>query len=140
MFDELDLLRDSPTLQRLLGHYAEGGAANPEAWQDRLAELEGVQPRELVGLHGLLIAFGWIAQNTGNTPSGQPGILAGCYKVTADGMRALRRTRYAGTEDGEADAAMDRAIAEPSSDASDAPGREMRSRRRRPAYRPALPR
>jgi hypothetical protein len=45
MFDELELLRDTLELQRLLGHYAEAGAADPEAWQDRLAHLEGIGPR-----------------------------------------------------------------------------------------------
>jgi hypothetical protein len=106
MFDELESLRDTPELQRLLGHYAEAGAADPEAWQDRLAHLEGIEPQELVRLHGLLIAFGWLAQNTGNTPAGKPGVLAACYRVTADGVRALRRAAGARVEGGEADAPM----------------------------------
>jgi hypothetical protein len=107
MFDELDLLRDSPDLQQLLGHYAAAGAAEPDVWQDRLAHQEGVEPRELVRLHGLLIAFAWLVQNTGNTPAGIPGVLAACYKITADGVRALRRAASGGEEGGEADAPVD---------------------------------
>jgi hypothetical protein len=52
MFDELDCLRESPELQRLLGHYAEAGAADRDAWQDRLMESEGVEARELGGCTG----------------------------------------------------------------------------------------
>ncbi len=95
MFDELELLRDKPELQRLLGHYAEAGGRDPEAWQDRLAHLEGVETQELVRLHGLLIAFGWVTQNSGNTPVSKPGVLAACYRITADGARALRRAQVA---------------------------------------------
>ena len=38
-----------------------------EVWQDRLMEMEGAAAKELTQLHGELIAFAWIEQNTGNT-------------------------------------------------------------------------
>jgi hypothetical protein len=84
-------LRQSEALTRLLTHYAELGVADREAWQDRRMDLEGVEPRELVRLHGQLIACGWVEQNTGATPVLRPGAVAACYRVTAAGLRALRQ-------------------------------------------------
>ena len=98
MFDELDRLREHEPLYRLLDHYAQRGAADREAWQDRLMELEGAEPRELVRLHGELLAYGWVQQNTGHTPTSQPGVVPGCYRVTAAGLRALKRA-HAGRDD-----------------------------------------
>jgi hypothetical protein len=95
VFDELELLRENADLQRLLGHYAECGEADREAWQDRLMGLEGVEAADLVKLHGLLIAFGWVDQNTGATPAGQPGTVPGCYRVTAAGLRARKIAKAA---------------------------------------------
>jgi hypothetical protein len=103
MFDEVQHLRDSPTLQRLLEHYARSGAADREAWQDRLMELDGTGPHDLVQLHGELLAFNWIEQNTGVTPNPRRGAVPGCYRVTLLGQRALRRA--ADSEDEAAEAA-----------------------------------
>ena len=86
-------LRQSEALGRLLTHYADLGAADREAWQDRRMGLEGVEPRELVRLHGQLIACGWLEQNTGATPMLKAGVVAACYRVTAAGLRALRQAR-----------------------------------------------
>ena len=86
-------LRQSEALTRLLTHYAELGVADREAWQDRRMDLEGVEPRELVRLHGQLIGCGWLEQNTGATPVSMPGVVAACYRVTAAGLRALRQAR-----------------------------------------------
>ena len=86
-------LRQSEALARLLSHYADLGAADREAWQDRRMDLEGVEPRDLVRLHGQLIACGWLEQNTGTTPVPRPGAVAACYRVTAAGLRALRQAR-----------------------------------------------
>ena len=86
-------LRQSEALARLLTHYADLGAADREAWQDRRMGLEGVEPRELVRLHGQLIACGWLEQNTGATPMLKAGVVAACYRVTAAGLRALRQAR-----------------------------------------------
>jgi hypothetical protein len=93
MFDEVDALRDSPDLQRLLDHYVGACAADREAWQDRLMELEGVETCELVRLHGLLIAFGWLEQNTGNVPVVRAGAVPCCYRVTAAGVRTAKLVR-----------------------------------------------
>ena len=96
MFDELDRLRESEALLRVLGHYARAGAADREAWQDRLMPGEDLPARELVKLHGELIAYGWIEQNTGSTPVLKPGQVACCYRITTAGQRAIR---WARTED-----------------------------------------
>jgi hypothetical protein len=101
MFDEVDALRDSPDLQRLLDHYVGACAADREAWQDRLMELEGVEAGELVRLHGLLIAFGWLEQNTGNVPVVRAGAVPCCYRVTAAGVRTAKLVRGGVQEDAE---------------------------------------
>jgi hypothetical protein len=99
MLDAVERLRTNPKLQQLLTHYADACADDREAWQDRLADLEGAGPRDLVLLHGELIAFGWVEQNTGNTPTGRPGTVAACYRITTAGRRALKQSRSTDTED-----------------------------------------
>ena len=89
MFDELERLRDVKELLTLLRHYQHVGEADRQAWQDRLTELEGVEPRQMVKLHGELLAYGWLEQNTGLTP-----VLAreaSCYRITSAGIRALKQ-------------------------------------------------
>ncbi|MHB1426856.1 MAG: hypothetical protein ACYC3I_27175 [Gemmataceae bacterium] len=104
MFDELDRLRDVKELFALLRHYQQAGQADREAWQDRLAEMDSVEPRQLVKLHGELLAYGWLEQNTGLTPppsspsnlGGDKGggrAVAGCYRITVAGVRALKQVR-----------------------------------------------
>jgi hypothetical protein len=107
LFDELERLREAEELGRLLAHYGQLAAADREAWQDRLMELPDVDAKGLVGLHGELIAYGWIEQNTGVMPAGKPGAVAACYRITSAGLRALRlaRTRRAAEEDDLAEAA-----------------------------------
>lgn len=90
MFDELQRLRDSETLVHLLSHYARLAEPNRDNWQDRVGYLEGVEPKELTRLHGELIAFQWLEQNTGITPLLQPGVVARCYRITPAGLRALQ--------------------------------------------------
>jgi hypothetical protein len=92
-------VRQSEALALLLTHYAELGAADREAWRDRQMGLKGVEPRELVRLHGALIACGWLEQNTGATPVLRPGVVAACYRVTAAGLRALRQARNGDPEE-----------------------------------------
>src|SRR4029077_19320104 len=84
-------------LSRLLDHYAEASATNRESWQDRVMDLEGVERHELVKLHGKLIAFGWIEQNTGAVPILQQGSVPQSYRVTGAGLRAMK---MAGAKDG----------------------------------------
>jgi hypothetical protein len=93
MFDELERLRDGKELFALLRHYQQVGEADREAWQDRLADLEGVEPRQLVKLHGELLAYGWLEQNTGLTPVLRAGAAASCYRITSAGIRALKQAR-----------------------------------------------
>ena len=85
MFDELERLRDVKELFVLLTHYQQAGQADRQVWQDRLAEMDGVESRKLVKLHGELLAYGWLEQNTGATGS--------CYRVTTAGIRALKQVR-----------------------------------------------
>ena len=87
MIDEIERLSGNEALRRLLSHYAEAGSADREAWQDRLMELEGTGPKELVKLHGELIAFGWVDQNTGATPVVKPGVVSSCYRITPVGLQ-----------------------------------------------------
>ena len=47
-------------------------------------QMEGVEPRQLSVLHGELIAFEWIEQNTGQA-------LSACYRITLNGLREYRR-------------------------------------------------
>src|SRR3954471_20865649 len=93
MFDESDRLRESKELRDLLTHYATPTAADRQAWQDRVGELPGVDARQLVRLHGELLAYGWVEQNTGTTPVLRPGAAPACYRVTTAGARALRQLR-----------------------------------------------
>jgi hypothetical protein len=90
VFDEMEMLRGDPELQRLLHHYAVAGETDRETWRERLMVMEGVEPRDVVKLHGLLIAFGWVEQNTGNTSVAGVGSLIGCYRITLDGLRASK--------------------------------------------------
>ena len=107
MFDEVEALRDSVDLQRLLDHYVGVCSADREAWQDRLMELDGVEARELVRLHGLLIAFGWLEQNTGNVPVVRVGAVPCCYRVTAAGVRTAKLVSGGVHEDAEVMASAD---------------------------------
>src|SRR5215471_2971002 len=98
MTDELQLLLDSQPLQALLQHYASASDQDREAWFDRVMEWQGVKGEGLVRLHGLLIAFGWIEQNTGNTPVLQNGAAPRCYRASPTGRRALKQVEAAKRE------------------------------------------
>jgi hypothetical protein len=103
VFDDVERLRDNQPLLDLLARYAHAGAADREAWQDRVMEVQGLQPKELARLHGELIARGWVEQNTGVTPVLKPGVAACCYRVTSAGQRALKQAlRQAREEEAEA--------------------------------------
>jgi hypothetical protein len=92
MLDDIHRLRSSPNLLQLLSHYADLGKENREIWQNRLKQMEGVEPSELVKLHGELIAFSWVDQNTGHVPC--------CYRITLAGQRAIQQVN-GGEIDGE---------------------------------------
>jgi hypothetical protein len=101
MFDELEALRENEGLQRLLDHYAEVGLPDRECWHDRRMEMEGVEARDLVKLHGLLIAFGWLEQNTGNVAIVRAGAVPSCYRVTAAGVRTAKIVRGGAQDEAE---------------------------------------
>lgn len=90
MLDDIQRLRNSPPLLQLLSHYA---AQGKETWTNRLTHLDGVDPSELVKLHGELIAFSWADQNTGQVPC--------CYRVTASGLKAIQQVNGGVDDDGE---------------------------------------
>jgi len=90
MFDDLDRLRSNGKLLRLLDRYAQPGLVDRKAWQDRLNSLDGAEAGPMVKLHGELLAFGWIEQNSGHTPY-QPGVVAACYRITTGGIKALNK-------------------------------------------------
>lgn len=90
MFDDLDRLRGNGKLLRLLDHYAQPGLVDREAWQDRLMSLDGAEPGPMVKLHGELLAFGWIEQNSGFTTYKSGGVAA-CYRITTGGLRAFNK-------------------------------------------------
>jgi hypothetical protein len=83
MFDPLERLSSNPALIRLLDCYVQANATNQEAWRNRVDQLDGVEPKKLVRLHGELIAFGWIELNLGSVPT--------CYRSSAAGRRALKQ-------------------------------------------------
>jgi hypothetical protein len=91
MFDDSLRLRENPHLLALLSHYAQQGAEDRATWRDRLMQMDGVEPRQLSALHGNLIAFDWIEQNTGQAILRQDGTLSACYRVTLNGLREYRR-------------------------------------------------
>lgn len=90
MFDEFERLCQTKPLFCLLAHYADLGARDRETWQDRVMSLAGVAAKELSRLHGELIAYGWVEQNTGTTPVLKPGVAACCYRITSAGLKTFR--------------------------------------------------
>jgi hypothetical protein len=89
MFDDVDRLRDNPHLAELLGHYANLGKENRALWQDRLMHWEGIDSKELSALHGELMVFDWIEQNTGQASAFKDGVISSCYRITLRGLRDL---------------------------------------------------
>jgi hypothetical protein len=84
MLDDSLRLQENPHLLTLLTHYAQMGAEDRAAWRDRLMQMEGVEPRQLSTLHGELMAFDWIEQNTGQA-------ISACYRITLNGLREFRK-------------------------------------------------
>jgi hypothetical protein len=91
MLDESQRLRENPHLLSLLSHYAQQGSEDRATWRDRLMQMEGVEPKQLSALHGELIAFDWIEQNTGQASALMDGVLANCYRITLNGLREYGR-------------------------------------------------
>ncbi len=91
MLDFPKRLRENAHLLALLSHYAQLGSEDRTIWQDRLMQMEGLEPKEITVLHGELIAFDWVEQNTGHAVGRPDGTLSGCYRITQNGMREVRR-------------------------------------------------
>ena len=85
--DESQRLRDNPRLAELLTHYATLGKDSRAIWQDRLMGMEGIDAKGLSTLHGELIAFDWIEQNTGQASGVKDGAISACYRITLQGLR-----------------------------------------------------
>jgi hypothetical protein len=92
-FNELERLRDTSGLFALLTHYADLAATERQAWQDRQMQVPGCDARQVTRLHGELIAYGWLEQDTGSVPQPRAGAVPGCYRVTREGLRALKQVR-----------------------------------------------
>ncbi len=91
MFDFSVRLRENAQLLSLLSHYARLGSEDRAAWRDRLMQMDGVEPAQVTALHGELIAFDGIEQNTGHAVLLPDGTLSACYRVTQNGLREFRR-------------------------------------------------
>lgn len=91
MLDFPKRLRENAQLMALLSHYAQLVAEDRTVWQDRLMHLEGVDSKQLTALHGELIAFDWIEQNTGHALGKPDGTISSCYRVTQNGLWEDRR-------------------------------------------------
>ena len=91
MFDFSRRLRENAHLLSLLTHYAQLGSGDRTTWQDRLMEMDGADPKQLTVLHGELIAFDWVEQNTGQAVFRPDGTLSACYRVTQHGLKEFRR-------------------------------------------------
>jgi len=91
MFDDSQRFRDNPQLLFLLSHYAQQGAEDRATWLDRLMQMEDVEPKQLSALHGELIAFEWIEQNSGQAADMKDGVIANCYRITLSGLREYGR-------------------------------------------------
>jgi hypothetical protein len=83
VIDEKESSLADKRLTSLLNHYVHGNEQNREMWQNRVMEVPGVRPEELVRLHGRLLASEWIEQNIG------AGLTA-CYRATAAGRKVLK--------------------------------------------------
>jgi hypothetical protein len=101
MFDGLQLPRESPDLLRLLDHYVEAVGEERDRWQDRRMAMEGVEAHDLVKLHGLLIAFDWLEQNTGSATAVRAEAVPDCYRVTTAGLRMAKLARGGVPDDAE---------------------------------------
>jgi hypothetical protein len=99
MFDLSERLRANAQLLSLLSHYARLGSEDRAAWRDRVMRMDGATPEQLTALHGELIAFDGIEQNTGNAVLLPDGTLSACYRVTQNGLREF--CRLSGVEVGE---------------------------------------
>lgn len=95
----METLRTEPGLRDLLQTYAERRKASPQVeWHDRVMALDGVEEERLTKLHGLLLAGGWVETRVHGESFQSPGRLEACYRITPEGLAALRMQRAVGHE------------------------------------------
>lgn len=93
MLDALAVLRANDHLRRLLLEYRLLREYEPETlWHDRIMALADLAPKELSRLHGLLLANGWLDIRVMPEAFEQPGRIAQCYRITREGLLALRQS------------------------------------------------
>ena len=120
MFDLPARLRANAHLLTLLSHYARLGSEDRAAWRDRVMRMDGVAADQLTALHGELIAFDGIEQNTGHAALLPDGTVSACYRVTPAGLKEFRRLH--GVE----------AVEEPPEGVEKPQPRHLRKKRERP--------
>jgi hypothetical protein len=89
--DDIQHLRDNPHLLQLLTHYAELGQHDRKTWHDRLMAIDGLDAGQITRLHGVLLAFEWIEQDTGAARAS--------YRITPAGIRSLTQAIHGGEGD-----------------------------------------
>ena len=99
MLDEMQHLRNQPALYQLLEYYVGGNETDREVWLDRLMHVNGIDARTLVEMHGQLLAFGFLEQNTGVVMALLRGACPQCYRSTPVGRRAFDASRSAVDEE-----------------------------------------
>jgi hypothetical protein len=104
MSEDVDRLRDEESIRLLLAHYVDLGAGDREAWQDRLMELDDLEPQVLARLHGELLAYGWLEMNVGVPPAMRSGVVPQCYRATGAGRRAVKAMNAGADESDEPEA------------------------------------
>lgn len=93
-YDEMLRLRTHAKLFQLLDHYARLDDVDAKVWHDRLMHLADAEARELVKLHGELLAHQWIEPNTGTARAFKPGVVSSCYRITPAGRRAWKEVEF----------------------------------------------
>lgn len=90
----LRIFRDQPRLHTLLSTYRD--ALKPPAgvketpWQDRVMVMEETPPDELSRMHGRAMALGWLETRVDPDVFAVAGRLERCYRLTPEGVAALR--------------------------------------------------
>lgn len=78
-------------LKHLLIQYFKELPEERQQWQPRVMKVSGVEQKELTYLHGMLIAQGWIEQNSGYADQLESlEKFEGCYRITSLGTREVR--------------------------------------------------
>ncbi len=78
-------------LKHLLFQYFKELPEERQQWQPRVMEVSGVEQKELTYLHGMLIAHGWIEQNSAYADQLESAEkYLGCYRITSLGTREVR--------------------------------------------------